>query len=107
MRKNALLATMLLLFGTVRAWSAPVPDLQGFDEYVKRAVADWQIPALAIAVFKDGGVVFSKGYGVRELGKPDPADDRTLFAIGSITKATPDDLPTVFSTRTREPHLGC
>jgi CubicO group peptidase (beta-lactamase class C family) len=87
MRKNAFLAATLLLLVTGTVSSAPVPDLQSFDEYVKKAVADWEIPALAIAVGKDGQVVFSKGYGVRELGKPDAADDRTLFAIGSTTKA--------------------
>jgi CubicO group peptidase (beta-lactamase class C family) len=38
-------------------------------------------------VVKDGEVVFAKGYGVLELGKPDSADENTLFAIGSTTKA--------------------
>jgi CubicO group peptidase (beta-lactamase class C family) len=87
MRKNALLAATVLLLVTGRVSSATAPDLQGLDEYVKKSVADWEIPGLAIAVVKDGQVVFSKGYGVRELGKPDPADDLTLFAIGSTTKA--------------------
>jgi CubicO group peptidase (beta-lactamase class C family) len=36
---------------------------------------------------KDGRIVFAKGYGVREIGKPAPVDTQTLFAIGSTTKA--------------------
>jgi CubicO group peptidase (beta-lactamase class C family) len=36
---------------------------------------------------KDGEIVFAKGYGVRTLGAPEPVDERTLFAIGSTTKA--------------------
>jgi CubicO group peptidase (beta-lactamase class C family) len=32
-------------------------------------------------------VVFAKGYGVLELGKPAAVDTQTLFAIGSTTKA--------------------
>lgn len=36
---------------------------------------------------KDDQVIFAKGYGVRELGKPEPADEKTLFAIASNTKA--------------------
>lgn len=68
----------------LRSQSAP---LAGFDEYVAKAVADWKTPGLAIAVVKDGKVAFSKGYGVRELGRPQPVDERTLFAIGSTTKA--------------------
>ncbi len=82
------MAMMLLLTRPLVASpaSAPAP-LDGFDDYVKKAVADWEVPGLAIAVVKDGEVVFSRGYGVRELGKPAPVDGHTLFAIGSTTKA--------------------
>jgi CubicO group peptidase (beta-lactamase class C family) len=68
------------------AFSQETP-LSGFDAYVTKAVQDWRTPGLAIAVVKDGKVVFMKGYGVREQGKPQPADEHTLFAIGSTTKA--------------------
>ena len=61
--------------------------LAGFDAYVAQAVKDWKSTGLAVAVVKDGRIVFAKGYGVRRLGSPEPVDDRTLFAIGSTTKA--------------------
>jgi CubicO group peptidase (beta-lactamase class C family) len=67
-----------------RATADPVATL---DAYTAKAVRDWQVPGLAISVVKDGRVVFAKGYGVRELGRPAPADTQTLFAIGSTTKA--------------------
>ncbi len=57
------------------------------DGYVAKAVRDWDVAGLAIAVVKDGKVVFEKGYGVRELGKPATVDTSTLFAIASTTKA--------------------
>src|SRR5205807_8221578 len=57
------------------------------DTYTAQAVKDWGAPGLAISVVKDGRVVFAKGYGVLELGKPAPVDTQTLFAIGSTTKA--------------------
>src|SRR3954470_14589674 len=57
------------------------------DAYVAKAVKDWNVAGLAIAVVKDGRVVFSKGYGVREVGKAAPVDTSTLFAIASTTKA--------------------
>jgi CubicO group peptidase (beta-lactamase class C family) len=57
------------------------------DAYTAQAVRDWGAVGLAISVVKDGRVVFAKGYGVRELGKPEPVDTATLFAIGSTTKA--------------------
>jgi CubicO group peptidase (beta-lactamase class C family) len=76
-----------LLLNPGRASAEVPPALAGFDEYVAQGVSDWQIPALAVAVVKDGDVVFAKGYGVRELGRPEAADAETLFAIGSTTKA--------------------
>ncbi len=47
----------------------------------------WQIPGVAVAVVKDGKVVFMKGYGVKEAGKAENVDTNTLFMIGSNTKA--------------------
>ncbi len=61
--------------------------LQGFDDYVNKAIKDWDVPGVAIAVVKDDKIVFAKGYGVREIGKPDKVDERTIFAIGSSSKA--------------------
>ena len=61
--------------------------MAGLDAYAAKASKDWKVPGLAIAVVKDGKVVLSKGYGVRELGRPEPVDEHTLFAIGSTTKA--------------------
>jgi CubicO group peptidase (beta-lactamase class C family) len=82
----ALSGMAVCLFLQVDA-ATPAGPLAGFDADVARAVADWRAPGLAIAVVKDGQVVFSKGYGVRELGRPEPVDTHTLFAIGSTTKA--------------------
>lgn len=62
-------------------------DLRDLDAYVTRSVREWRIPGLAIAVVKNDSVVFAKGYGVRQLGKPGAVDAGTRFAIGSTTKA--------------------
>jgi len=62
-------------------------DLTKLDAYISKAREDWQVPGVAIAIVKDDRVVFAKGYGVLELGKPDKVDENTLFAIASNTKA--------------------
>src|SRR5258705_8319662 len=61
--------------------------LAGFDAYVSKAITDWRVPGLAIVVVKDDSVVFIKGYGVRELGKPDQVTVHTRFGNMSTTKA--------------------
>ena len=66
---------------------AAVQPLADFDAYVQQAVAEWEVTGLAVAVVKDGEVLFAKGYGIRELGRAAKVDEHTLFAIGSTTKA--------------------
>ena len=65
----------------------PTAAARELDAYAARAVRDWGVVGLSMAVVKDGRVAFAKGYGVRELGKPAPVDTATLFAVGSTTKA--------------------
>ena len=84
--RRALISVAVVVF----CWpvvSAQRDPLAGFDVDVAKAVSDWQVPGLAIAVVKDDRVAFAHGYGVRELGTRDAVDTHTLFAIGSTTKA--------------------
>lgn len=67
------------------AQSSRVP--REIDAYAARALEEFHTPGLAIAIVKDGRVVFAKGYGVRRLGDPTPVDTNTLFQIASNTKA--------------------
>ena len=59
----------------------------GYDAYVNAALAAWKVPGVAIAIVRNDSLIFAKGYGVRELGKSDPVTERSLFAIGSASKA--------------------
>ena len=89
MRIGLRVATLVALALVSPAAGARGQDatLDGFDAYVAKAVADWDATGLAIAVLKDGRLLFAKGYGVRSLGDGGPVDDHTRFAIGSTTKA--------------------
>ncbi len=77
---------LLLPLGLAPAQAQQRP-LQGFDAYAAKAVTDWRVPGLAIVIVKDDSVLFIKGYGVRELGKPDPVTVHTRFGNMSTTKA--------------------
>lgn len=57
------------------------------DDYVISAMKDWEVPGLALTVVKDNEIVFSRGYGLTELGKPGTVNNKTLFAAASTTKA--------------------
>ena len=76
-----------LLLWFVPTAAAQGPDLSALDARFAQALADWNVPGMSIAIVKDGKVVLAKGYGVREMGKPDTVDADTLFAIASNSKA--------------------
>jgi CubicO group peptidase (beta-lactamase class C family) len=59
----------------------------GLDAYVEQALKTWKVPGAALAVVRNDSVIYARGYGVRELGKPERVTERTLFAIGSSSKA--------------------
>ena len=61
--------------------------LAALDEYFARSREEWNVPGMAIAIVKDDNVVFSKGYGVRDIEDALPVTNQTLFAIASNTKA--------------------
>jgi CubicO group peptidase (beta-lactamase class C family) len=79
-----LVLLLLLSLQVVSAQQVPGAD---FEQYVNKAMTDWGVPGVAIAIVKDDRIVFAKGFGVRELGKPAAVDEHTLFAIGSSSKA--------------------
>ena len=57
------------------------------DALATDALKAWNAPGCAIAIIQGDRVVYQKGYGVKELGKPNPVTTKTVFAIGSTTKA--------------------
>jgi CubicO group peptidase (beta-lactamase class C family) len=65
----------------------PASNLQDFDAFVQRTMSDWKVPGAAIAIVKDGKVVSSKCYGLRDVKNNLPVTDQTLFPIASITKS--------------------
>jgi CubicO group peptidase (beta-lactamase class C family) len=82
----AALACAATIGVTAQAASLPIaPDK--IDRTVARAMREFQVPGMAVGIVKDGKLVYAKGYGVREQGKPERVDADTLFQIGSNTKA--------------------
>jgi CubicO group peptidase (beta-lactamase class C family) len=75
------------------AAAEPVPAeaakkaLDGFDAVVAAALAEGRVPGMGVAVVAGGEVVYSKGFGFRDLERRLPMTADSLFAVGSTTKA--------------------
>jgi CubicO group peptidase (beta-lactamase class C family) len=78
---------LLLLNANIGFGQDLTKQLKEFDTYVENARKEWQVPGLAVAVVKDGKIIFKKGYGVREIGTTNLVDTQTIFGCGSTTKA--------------------
>ena len=61
--------------------------LIGFDSFVNEAIKAWEVPGLALGIVKDGRIILAQGYGFRDIEGKLPVTPKTLFAIGSCTKA--------------------
>ncbi|MCK4305392.1 MAG: serine hydrolase [Candidatus Eisenbacteria sp.] len=61
--------------------------LEDLEAIIAAALDDWQTPGLAVGVVADGQAVLSRGYGHRNRTDKLTVTARTLFAIGSCTKA--------------------
>lgn len=57
------------------------------DNYIENARKGADCPGIAVTVVRDNKVLFSKGYGVRELGKAAPVDEQTMFDTASLSKS--------------------
>lgn len=66
---------------------APSPGPAELQAIVQRIFDSWAPPGLAVAVVRNDSLLWARGFGVQEVGRPDPVDEHTLFAVGSTSKA--------------------
>lgn len=85
--KNTLLCFLFVLTFSATPAQQPAFVTDSLSIYMAREMAAWEIPGAAVAIVKDGKVVVSQGYGVKEQGKTDAVNDETLFQIASCSKA--------------------
>ena len=81
--------TLLFLLGSLAAAAvlAAPPSRQAIDDIVRRAMDEFDVPGMAVSVVYGGNVYYAAGHGIAEIGGNEAVDERTLFQIGSVTKA--------------------
>ena len=63
-----------------------VPELAAFDVMMRGFMEKHEIPGAALAVVKDGRLVYARGFGYSDLKKREPVKPGALFRIASISK---------------------
>ncbi|MGA9650355.1 serine hydrolase, partial [Pedobacter sp.] len=64
-----------------------ITPLPGIDSLFNRILKDQIAAGFSVAVVKGGEVIYSKGFGYRDVENKKPVTPNTLFAIGSSSKA--------------------
>ncbi|MFA6332890.1 MAG: serine hydrolase [Methanoregula sp.] len=87
----AFLAVMAICAGcsgpaTTTTTTQTAGNLDGFDEFVTAKLAEYEVPGAVVGIVENDTVVYLKGYGVREIGKPEKVDPNTRFQVASVSK---------------------
>jgi CubicO group peptidase (beta-lactamase class C family) len=61
--------------------------LDRLDGLIEDGMTQTGVPGVAVAVVYADEVVYQRGFGVRELGKPEPVTPETVFQIASLSKS--------------------
>ncbi len=75
---------------SAQAVAAPPPPArlpQGLEAYVERAMAEAEMPGIAVGVVHGDDPPIAQGFGVRRLGRPDRVDGDTVFNVASLAKS--------------------
>jgi CubicO group peptidase (beta-lactamase class C family) len=61
-----------------------IPEIEA---YITSGMKGFDVPGLAIGIVANNKLIYAKGFGVRSKSNGLPVDTRTIFQIGSTTKA--------------------
>ena len=62
------------------------PGLESFDNAMRTIIDRHGLPGAALAIAKDGRLVFAKGYGWADVARSEAVRPDTLFGLASLSK---------------------
>jgi CubicO group peptidase (beta-lactamase class C family) len=80
--------TLALILFVQYCFSQNIPsELNGIEDDINYLIKQYDAVGLSVAVVKDGEIIYSKGFGYRDLEQKLPVTTNTVFPIGSMTKS--------------------
>jgi CubicO group peptidase (beta-lactamase class C family) len=92
---HSLLALFLVLFPSAAIFAddkarsadqAPQPDFAAVRSLIQSRLVEQSIPSLAVAVARDGQLIWEEGFGWADRENRRPATEHTLYSLASISK---------------------
>jgi len=85
--RSTRLWAMVLLMSLAVPVTAQNEISRKVDKIISKTMTDEAIPGVAVAIVRDGNILFEKGYGIRSVNMEAKTDEQTVFSIGSVSKA--------------------
>jgi len=91
-RKFSVLLFVIILCYLVSSSSTAqnAPELQQrlekINTYINTVLKEWNAAGIGVGIVKDGEVIFSEGFGLRNVEEKLPVTPNTLFVLASVTK---------------------
>src|SRR5262245_31094362 len=63
-----------------------VPGMQSYDQVITDFMRKYAIPGGAVAVMRDGKLVYARGFGYADVENKVPVQPDALFRIASVSK---------------------
>lgn len=60
--------------------------IENLDKVINEYMAKKRIPGLAIGVAYDNEVIYTKGFGVKNIDTKEPVNEYSLFHMASVSK---------------------
>ncbi len=73
-------------YGATPITGNPVPGMASYDRIIPAFMSKYSVPGGAVAVVKDGRLVFARGYGYADTGSGTAVQPTSLFRIASLSK---------------------
>jgi beta-lactamase class C len=97
---RAFFAFFLLIMTTSATDQGGDPTLSALpklESLIHQTMHQKKIPGMAVAVVSKGKIIFIRGFGVRTIGKKDPINLKTMFQLGSVSKAISSTLVAILN----------
>lgn len=78
--------SLLMVSQQTFAQKADLFAKDSLDVYIQRAMDEWRIPGVAVAIVKDGKIAHQKAYGYGNWDTKTPININTAFPLASVSK---------------------
>ena len=63
-----------------------VPGMESYDQVISDFMRTYSIPGGAVAVMRDGRLIYARGFGYADVSNNTPVQPDALFRIASVSK---------------------